>query len=258
MTHDIARQRLVAELDRRHAEGRPARFWLRDDDAVEPGAALERFLEIVTRAGVPATLAVIPQSTGSALSDFLERFEQARGLRISVALHGWSHQNHAGSREKKQELGSHRPLDVVLSELGEGLEKLDRLHARRFIPMLVPPWNRISPDLVPRLPEIGIRCLSVFGPEKREALPLLNTHVDVMDWHGTRGGRESAVLLDEITARLQSMGSDGSMGLLTHHLVHDAKVDLFLGELFALTANHEGCIWMQAADIIGPITQHSV
>ncbi len=39
---------------------------------------------------------------------------------VAVATHGWWHENHAGKGEKKQELGDHRLLKVVLHELDEG------------------------------------------------------------------------------------------------------------------------------------------
>ena len=64
--------------------------------------------------------------------------------------------------------------------------------------MLVPPWNRIAPQVVAGLPALGFKALSVFGPEAAADLPLFNTHVDVIDWRGTRAGRPDAVLMDEI------------------------------------------------------------
>lgn len=236
-------RRLIDALDRRADAGRPARFWLRDDDAVEPGDALERFLSSAGRAGVPLTLAVIPVATGAPLQAFL------RGRPgVEVALHGWSHENHAPAGEKKQELGAHRPDGVVLAEIAAGFAKLSALYGPTLVPMLVPPWNRIAPALLPRLPDAGIRCLSVFGPEKARGIAEFNTHVDVMDWHGTRGGRPADVLFGEIAARMDAMGEGEAMGLLTHHLVHDATVDGFLADLYVLTASHPGCRWISAGE----------
>lgn len=104
-------------------------------------------------------------------------------------MHGWNHQSHAGPGEKKQELGGHRPAAIVLEELRHGLAKLRGLYGEQLLPMLVPPWNRIDKALLPALPGLGFTALSVFGREKRGAvLALLNTHVDVMDWRGTRVG----------------------------------------------------------------------
>ncbi len=243
--NDWGRQRLVEALDRRAAAGRPARFWLRDDDAVEPTDALARFLTLTEAFSVPVTLAVIPEETGIALEAYLAGREG-----VSIALHGWSHRNYAPPSEKKQELGSHRPAALVLAELATGFGKLSALYGEAMLPMLVPPWNRIAPDLLSLLPRIGLRTLSVFGAEKDRGLPELNTHVDVMDWHGTRGGRPADILFGEIAARIESMGDGQAMGLLTHHLVHDGAVDGFLGSLFELTTAHPGCRWQPAGALL--------
>lgn len=236
---------LTDELDRWQQAGKTAPFWLRDDDAVEPTAELARLLALTEQYQIPFTLAVIPIHTGQVLAGFLD------GRSIDVAVHGWSHTNHAGPDEKKQELGSHRPADAVLGELKAGIEKLRTLHGARFIPMLVPPWNRIAAPLVSELGRLGFQALSVFGPEKPGPLPLINTHVDLMDWHGTRGGREASALAADIVKRLRQMSETGGvMGLLTHHLVHDAAGWDFLDGLFAVSARHPACRWVQSADVL--------
>lgn len=243
---DEFRSTIAKELDRWQHAGRVAPFWLRDDDAIEPTGALDRLLEVSHAFSVPLTLAVIPAHTGTALAERL----QAEPL-CSVAVHGWVHRNHAGPDEKKQELGRHRPLADVLAELKRGFDGLAELYGRRFVPMLVPPWNRIDAGLVPKLAALGFEVLSVYGPEKPAALPLINTHVDVMDWHGTRGGRDPQALAVEIVARLRFMfDHGGTMGLLTHHLVHDQAVWDFLEALFKVTADHPACRWTPVVDIL--------
>ncbi len=234
------------ELDRWHQAGKVAQFWLRDDDAIEPTGPLDRLLDISAAFAVPLTLAVIPAHTGEALADRLRREPLC-----SVAVHGWSHRNHAGPDEKKQELGRHRPAADVLAELKRGFDQLAELHREQFVPMLIPPWNRIDAALVPQLTGLGYSALSVYGPEKPAALPLVNTHVDVMDWHGTRGGRDRQALAVEIAARLRFMfDHGGAMGLLTHHLVHDEAVWDFMTALFTVTADHPACRWTPVAEIL--------
>jgi peptidoglycan/xylan/chitin deacetylase (PgdA/CDA1 family) len=236
--------KLLRALDLRAAGGRPARLWLRDDDAVEPTAALDHLLALTQAAKVPVTLAVIPARSGQ---DLAVRLARASG--VSVAVHGWAHVNHAPPAEKKQELGAHRPVAAVLAELAQGFAHLSQLHGGQFTPVLVPPWNRISPLVVDGLPRLGFKALSVFGPEAAAPLPLFNTHVDVMDWHGTRGGRPDAVLMDELATAISR--SDAPVGLLTHHLVHDAQVWGFLQRLFALTHGHPGCVWVGLPGLVG-------
>jgi hypothetical protein len=216
-----------------------ADFWLRDDDATVPSAALDRLLELSGHYSIPMTLAVIPEPTGEALATRLAQTKD-----IDVAVHGWAHQNHAGPGEKKRELGLYRPLETVISELETGFAKLRSLHGSQFIPMLVPPWNRIDHDIIDHLPQAGYKALSVYGPEKPDCIPLLNTHIDVIDWRGTRGGKDHDLLFAETAARMRAAHATGGMtGILTHHLDHDERVWTFLETLFKLTAVHPGCRW---------------
>lgn len=236
---------LISALDGWQAEGRVARFWLRDDDAVEPTPALDRLLNICGRQGVPATLAVIPARAREVLATHLK----GRGS-IEIALHGWSHENHAPADQKKQELGSHRPADIVLGELAEGVQRLSALFDGQFVPVLVPPWNRIDTALLPHLGSVGVTGLSVFGPEKASALPVVNTHADIMDWHGTRGCRPAPDIVACIVERLGEMESGGAMGLLTHHLVHDEAAWAFIDGVLAATAGHPACRWCGLRELL--------
>jgi len=235
---------LIRALDLRAAIGNPARLWLRDDDAIAPTAALDHLLSLTEAAHIPVTLAVIPADSGAALAQHLRA---APG--VSVAVHGWSHSNHAPASEKKQELGAHRPVAAVLAELSRGFNHLAALHGDQFTRALVPPWNRIAPQVVAGLPALGFKALSVFGPEAAAPLRVINTHVDVIDWRGTRSGRADAVLMEEIAEAM--LHGDKPVGLLTHHLVQDAQVWGFLQRLFALTANHPGCRWVGLPQLIG-------
>jgi peptidoglycan/xylan/chitin deacetylase (PgdA/CDA1 family) len=233
------------ELDRWQANDRTASFWLRDDDAVIPTDLLEQLVGLTARQTVPLTLAVIPQDTGAALAERI-----ASASHVSVAVHGWSHQNHAGKSEKKQELGLHRPKAIVLDELQNGFDKLADLYGQQFNAMLVPPWNRIDADLLPELASLGYRSVSVFGAEKPAPIRKINTHVDLIDWHGSRGGRDPEVLITEIVARLRIMfDQSGHVGFLTHHLVHDQAAWSFLASLFERSNAHPACRWVHAAEL---------
>lgn len=248
MTHDPWAV-LQAELDRWGEAARTARFWLRDDDAVEPTPELDRLLVLAEKHDVALALAVIPQHTGEAL---VRRLDIAKS--VNVAVHGWSHSNLAREGEKKQELGPHRAASDVLSELKAGFEKLGLLYPAAFSPVLVPPWNRIAASLIPELEGIGFRALSVFGPEKQGSIRLINTHADIMDWHGTRGGRADEAILADIVKRLGEMFvSGGTMGLLTHHLVHDDAAWSFIDRLLAFTRRHAACRWVSLPEILSSL-----
>ncbi|MDP9807753.1 hypothetical protein J2W42_000591 [Rhizobium tibeticum] len=249
MTNDQIWTPLRQELDRWRAAGCQARFWLRDDDATEPTDALETLLDVTRQASVPLTIAVIPASTGEALATRLSREGH-----ILVAVHGWSHANHAGPDEKKQELGRHRSADVVLGQLHDGLVALQGLYGPGLVPMLVPPWNRISEALIPQLGAQDFEALSIFGRAKAGGpIRLLNTHVDVVNMRGQRGNRPHGDLVAELVTELQARFAkdDEPVGILTHHLVHGASEWEFLTRLFQETGHHPGAAWMSARDLLG-------
>lgn len=240
-------QTLQAELDLWAQAGRRAAFWLRDDDATEPTPALDPLLGVTRRHQVPLLLAVIPEPARAALAD---RLRQQR--HVSVALHGWAHANHAPPSEKKQEFGPQRPQQTMLAEIERGRLRLETLFGSSFTPVFVPPWNRIDGALAARLPEAGIAMLSTFG-QRREggAVRQLNSTVDIIDWHGTRKGRDAADLIAEIVEQLRQAFAkrSGAVGVLTHHLVHDDAAWRFLDRLLAATARHPACRWGTFVDL---------
>ncbi len=243
MSVDANMELLMAALQQRLDAGTPVRFWLRDDDAVEPGTALDLLLELAQTHSVPLTLAVIPAFTGDALRQRL-----ASAQEVAVAVHGWSHKNHAPEGDKKQELGPHRALPQVVTELTRGFNHLSGLYETQFLPMLVPPWNRISDALVPELSAIGFRALSTFGDHAHASIAMINTQVDIIDWKGNRGGRTTHDLVSEIIAQLRT--SQDAIGVLTHHLVHDDRAWDFLEQLFSVTSQHPAVRWVASGELL--------
>ena len=225
---------LREEAARWHGAGRRADLWWRDDDAVDGGPALDRLLALHRHTATPLSLAVVPAHATQALAD---RLGDEPG--IDLLQHGYAHLNHAAAGEKKAELGFHRPAMVVLGELGTGWLAMERLFGGgRTLAVMVPPWNRIAPALIPTLPEIGFSGLSTFGPRRRahpvRGLLAINTHVDLIDWQGGRGFVGEAAALDALVAALAHARtvSDEPIGLLSHHLAMDAGAWDFLRSLW--------------------------
>ena len=73
----------------------------------------------------------------------------------------------------------------------------------------------------------------------------VNTHVDIVDWRGTRGfvGEEAA--LGAVMSHLGRQSGEPT-GVLTHHAVHDAPAWRFLERLFERT-RRGGARWLDAA-----------
>ena len=88
---------LSEELDAWAAAGRAATLWWRDDDAVEPSAALERLLGLAAARDVPIALAAIPARASEALARGIE----TAGARVTLLQHGYAHRNHAPATKKK-------------------------------------------------------------------------------------------------------------------------------------------------------------
>ena len=154
---------LTLELDQWGAEGRTAAFWWRDDDAVAPTPALDRLRSL--SAGIPIALAVIPAGATPELAAELRDWPES-----AVLQHGLSHANHETAPAKKAELGAARPAAHVIADLKTGWDMLASFDP---LPVLVPPWNRISPDLIGQLPGLGYIGLSTFTrarkPTRRRA-----------------------------------------------------------------------------------------
>ena len=243
MTHTAQMTPLLHALNKRKNAGKPVKFWLRDDDAVQPTKPLEDLLTLTTRYAIPLTLAVIPAHSTNALAQRL-----VKDNNVAVAVHGWSHHNHAPVDEKKQELGLHRPLDEIRSELARGYTVLAERYAANFVPLLVPPWNRIDPAIVKELPELGFQGLSTFGVATAGSFATVNTHVDIIDWKGTRGGRDVNELVDELVETIER--TQIPIGILTHHLVHDDAAWQFLQQLFSITSTHNGAKWVPVNNLL--------
>jgi hypothetical protein len=242
---------LRAELERWERAGETVRLWLRDDDAIEVTPALRRLLDLTTAHRVPALLAVIPAQAQPSLSEFLEPHAI-----VEVGVHGFQHANHAPAGEKAEEFTPDRDPDEVLRELRSGLDRLRTLFGAKCLPLFVPPWNRISRAAASSLPVAGYRALSTFGGrpllEARTGLIEVNTHLDIIDWRGTRGGRDPGWLALELASELGRARERGyaPVGVLTHHLVHDAAAWGFLDCLFSETARHRIVHWVAARDLV--------
>jgi len=254
------------ELDAWAAAGRVADFWWRDDDAHVAGPALDRLLGLSTATAVPVAVAVVPALADRTVADALD------GSDAAVLQHGYSHANFAPDGAKRIELGPQRPAPHVLADLGVGRERLAGLFGPRALPVLVPPWNRIAPVLVPMLPEIGYRGLSRYTARRRAepvaGLVEVNAHVDIVDWKAPAGTDRPAGLADPrpfageaavlaalaghlAARRTAGADPDEPTGLLTHHLVHDDDAWEFVAALLAHIGRHPAARWRSAAELFG-------
>jgi len=240
--------RLDQELDAWRASGRRATLWCRDDDACRDSPALQRLLGIAGPLGVPIALAAIPAALEASLVDAVGASAVA-----SVVQHGYAHRNHAPPGARNWELGADRPVGAVLAELEEGRTRLEQNFGGRFAPVLVPPWNRIDPDVVAHLPAAGFRGLSTFGPRAAASpvpgLTVCNAHVDLVAWRRDRAfiGPDAAVdrLVEHLRARREGNADPSEpSGILTHHLDLSEAAWEFLAEIMTRTHAHDAAEWL--------------
>ena len=245
---------LTAELDAWRAAGRIARFWWRDDDAGPVTPALEHLLAVAARGAAPVALAVIPADTGSPLAQHLRAAPRA-----CVIQHGFAHVDHAPKGAGGWELGADRPLATVVGDLTDGCDLLRRLFGDRFVPVMVPPWNRIAPPVTASLPTLGFAALSQFGPRPTPhaapGLHLINAHCDPIKWRGGAHFTGTASALSDVVDHLRDRragraDADEPTGLLTHHADMDGLAWAFVEDLAAAVNDHPAAAWVTVAEAV--------
>jgi len=249
---------LVRELDRWEALGRRATLWLRDDDACRDSPPLRRLLALAGEHDVPVAIAAIPAAVDATLDAAI-----AQCGRATLVQHGYAHRNHAPPGERSAEFGPGRHLHVRLDELRRGRERLAHAFGARFVPVLVPPWNRLADDVLPHLPGARFVALSRFGPraasEAAACLPQTNAHVDPIAWRRDRQFVGTDAAVERLTAHLRARreracDADEPTGLLTHHLAFGDAAWRFVDDLLALTRRHPAVAWLDVAQAFAPAT----
>lgn len=227
-------------LDHAADAGQSVAFWHRDDDAVAPTPQLERLLALTRAHAAPLAIAAIPAHATPELAGRL-----AGEAHVAVLVHGFSHENLAPPDAKKGEFSHGDPAELA-RRAAEGLARIRALFGAQARPVFTPPWNRTSPALTPRLAGAGFAGLSTFRHRAaRFAAPGLaqvNTHIDPIAWRGDRSlvdPADLAATLRQAIARVTAPGADPEpIGLLSHHLAHDARIDAFIAILLGLIASH--------------------
>lgn len=216
---------LQNELRIWRGEGLALHLWWRDDDAVSHTEALDRMVALAAGLEMPVHLAVIPKYADQSLVDLV-----LAGKNLVPLVHGWAHENHASQGRKKAEFGE--PRLGQIQEAAAAIDRMQSLFGADLAAIFVPPWNRIDPALTTRLPALGYRALSTFTPRTTrnptDGLVQINTHIDPIDWRGGGGLVSPETILANLIRHLQDRREGRAdlaepLGMLTHHLVQDAK-----------------------------------
>jgi len=245
--------KLYDELDRWSDSGTRASFWWRDDDAIEATEELTRLNSLGQELKIPVALAVIP----SLLQDSLAGYLQDRN-NITVFQHGYSHSSYAAKGVKKIEVGGERSTDEIQTQLATGCRQLHVAFSNQFLPVLVPPWNRIESRTYAALVGAGFCGLSSMWARTiaypAQGLLQVNTHLDLVNWRHGRGfvGESMALglICDHlITRRTGDQPGTEPTGILTHHLAQTEAVWDFFPELMHKLGQHPAVEWLDAKSI---------
>ncbi|AWN52582.1 glycosyltransferase [Methylobacterium sp. 17Sr1-1] len=222
---------LTDALARAADAGRTTILWWRDDDAVAHTPALDRLLALAVRTGWPVALAAIPARAEPSLA---ARVADEAG--IDLLVHGLAHTNHAPLDSKRAEFGSHRPLAALQADAAKALALAKARLGPRLLPVLVPPWNRLAPDLPATLPALGYQGVSA-AHSLRPVAGLAQAHaaIDPVAWRAGGGLADPGGV---VARAARAVAEGGPVGLLTHHLVQDAATWAFCERLLDHLAAH--------------------
>ena len=134
---------------------------------------------------------------------------------------------------------------MMLAELEQGQQQLKALLGQRFVEVLVPPWNRLSDELIAQLHAIEMVGLSTLGPRSQltqSGLALNNVHIDLINWKQGRCFAGDTAVLGQLIEHLRRRrlgleDADEATGLMSHHLAHDQGCWDFCQQLFEFLAD---------------------
>ncbi|MCK5911010.1 MAG: polysaccharide deacetylase family protein [Caulobacter sp.] len=212
--------------------GRAPVLWWRDDDARAPSEALDRLLALSRGHAAPLTLAAIV----SPHLDALVRRVEVEPT-VEIAVHGFKHINRQPAGRGFGEVVPEDSLEWVRAQLRAIVMAFHKAGAQPTL--FVPPWNNLQPRLIEALGDSSITAVSAFDQARgvSQGVARLDAHLDVLRWKGGarfRGRWRFLTRMRRLMAqRRVSENWDEPIGLLTHHLDHDAATWAFLDQFLA-------------------------
>ena len=245
--------KLRDELDLWSDASTSATFWWRDDDATKATAELNRLYSLSQDLRIPVALAAIPSLLDNSLPGYI------RGRNnFTVFQHGYSHSSYAAEGMKRIEIGGERSTNEIQAQLASGRRQLRDAFADQFLPVLVPPWNRIESRTYATLVSAGFCGVSSMWARASaypaEGLLQVNTHLDPVNWRHDRGfigeSRAIAHICNHlVNRRTASQVSNEPTGILTHHLAQTEEIWDFILTLMRKLREHPAVEWLDARSI---------
>ena len=225
--------RALAERDE------PLILFIRDDDAGWEQARLERLIALCGAYRLPLDVAVIPAAVDRACASALLAQRTVQPSHLGFHQHGWSHANHEPAG-RPCEFGPSRSLDMIVSDIRAGQDKLQHLLGSAFDPIFTPPWNRCTPATAAVLRDCGFTVLSRDATAIPAAIAGLVECPTTLDWFAKRHGQRLAEA-HWLACAADQLRRLPAVGLLLHHAVMDEREFSRLEALFAILAASRAC-----------------
>lgn len=246
-------EKISDELDLWTRERRRTAFWWRDDDAADTSSNLARMTEVASSHRVHIGLSVIPLRRTERLLKFVRQHRN-----LDVLVHGYAHKSHARDGEAKREFSGSRSIADMAQDLANALALNQDAFGQRGLPVLVPPWNRISPGLLRELPKLGFQGISTWKPRPEtghiRGLKQVNAHLDPVNWRAGRVIKPEAQVASLLLRKLRWRRANPRravepLGLLTHHELWCVEKEQIVVNLLKATRNHPAVSWLSAREV---------
>lgn len=238
---------ILAAIDNWKLAGLRPKVFLRDDDAVKDSPSLQRLFKLGEKHSIPILLSAIPALCEPSFGPAVRK-----AAHVTVAVHGYTHRNHAPPGRPHCELCPDRPIPTIIDELRSGRDRLLDICDGRISELLVPPWNLIGDQVAEASLELGFRGISAHGwGRMTEELPRINTHVDPINWSKGRTFLTLDEVFQQIAHQLDMAKRLGFsfIGIVSHHQEYtDESWDTF--ESLLRTMSEQDIEWVEADSLL--------
>jgi hypothetical protein len=112
-------------------------------------------------------------------------------------------------------------------QLLKGWHRLDELFGNQLMPVLVPPFNQVSPHLIPTI-RTSYRYVSLFSDFSAPRMKAINAHCSTLAWKPEAVAAEvEDLIVPLVTAlrlrRYRMLPVASPIGIITHHLNHGTE-----------------------------------
>lgn len=240
-------------------DGRPTRFFLRDDDVGALTPELQGFMDVFATRGLPVSYQIIPAALTEDCAAYLRGRRTKAGNLFEFAQHGLTHEMTVGGRQVFYEFGPERTYSQQLDIILEGQAILDRSLGADFNrDVFTPPQHKYDRNTLLALKAAGVKVLSASkydDPARRltygigRALRLSSLGRHGISHHGRvrpdggllelsvtvtvdNAARRSDSVDEVLGAIRKAQRHTDVVGLMFHHNAYKSAADqAFLGEL---------------------------